>query len=186
MGGNDAKARLKRIIAEKSLIRGDALKLASGATSKYYFDMKPTMFDPEGAGLIADLIIAALAGAKVDLIGGLEMGAVPIVACVAQRSFPARPIAGFFVRKQPKDHGTQRLIEGTPRGMDMRGKHVALLEDVTTTGGSVMKAVNAVRAEGAVVETIITIVDRLEGAAANLAREGLRLVPLITAVEFDL
>ena len=107
-------------------------------------------------------------------IGGLELGAVPIVAAVCACSVRHRPILGFVVRKERKGHGTDNRIDGNFRP----NTTVALCEDVTTTGGSVMQAVRAVREQGATVKKIITIVDRLEGATDSLAREGI-------ALEFD-
>jgi orotate phosphoribosyltransferase len=177
----DKRERLRRIIKARSLLSGKEFTLASGRQSGFFFDMKKTMFDPEGAALVADLIFAAIKGDHaVRSVGGLEMGAVPIVAAVAMRSYPEQPISGFFVRKEVKDHGTKKLVDGC---LDP-GSKVILLEDVTTTGGSVMKAVKAVREMGCTVETVVTIVDRLEGAAANLAKEGLKLVPIFVATEF--
>ncbi|MEE8544181.1 MAG: orotate phosphoribosyltransferase [Alphaproteobacteria bacterium] len=190
VGGRTAadprKARLIRIIEERSLWRQADFELVSGAASTFYFDMKPTAFDPEGASLIAELILEALAADRVDLIGGLEMGAVPIIACVCQLSHRARPIAGFFVRKEAKDHGTKRLIEGVPRDQELAGKHAVLVEDVTTTGGSVLAAVGAARDAGCRVSKVVTVVDRLQGAGDNLGRHGIELVALLSAEDFDL
>ena len=174
--GTDARTRLLAIIRKKSLLRG-TFKLVSGATSDYYLDMKPTTFDPEGATLIAGIICGMLADdADVDSIGGLELGAVPIVAAVCAESFKGRPVNGFVVRKEKKGHGTDQKIDGNFKP----NTTVVLIEDVTTKGGSVMQAVNAVRAQGATVKKIITIVDRLEGAAENLKKEGLALAPIFT------
>lgn len=174
--GTDARTRLLEIIRRKSLLRG-TFKLVSGATSDYYLDMKPTTFDPEGAALIAEVICGMLADdADVDSIGGLELGAVPIVAAVCAQSFQSRPVNGFVVRKEKKGHGTDQKIDGNFKP----NTTVVLIEDVTTKGGSVMQAVNAVRAQGATVKKIITIVDRLEGAAENLKKEGLVLAPIFT------
>ena len=114
--------------------------------------------------------------ADVDSIGGLELGAVPIVAAVCAESFKSRPVNGFVVRKEKKGHGTDQKIDGNFKP----NTAVVLIEDVTTKGGSVMQAVNAVRAQGATVKKIITIVDRLEGAEANLKKEGLVLAPIFT------
>ena len=175
-GGTDARARLLEIIRQKSLLRG-TFKLVSGATSTYYLDMKPTTFDPEGATLIGEIICDMMQNdTDVDSIGGLELGAVPIVAAVCAQSFRSRPVNGFVVRKEKKGHGTDQKIDGnfTPNTT------VVLIEDVTTKGGSVMQAVNAVRAQGATVKKIITIVDRLEGAEANLKKEGVVLAPIFT------
>ena len=174
--GTDARARLLEIIRQKSLLRG-TFKLVSGATSNYYLDMKPTTFDPEGATLIGEIICDMMQNdTDVDSIGGLELGAVPIVAAVCAQSFRGRPVNGFVVRKEKKGHGTDQKIDGNFKP----NTTVVLIEDVTTKGGSVMQAVNAVRAQGATVKKIITIVDRLEGAEANLKTEGLVLAPIFT------
>jgi orotate phosphoribosyltransferase len=175
-GGTDARARLLEIIRQRSLLRG-TFKLVSGATSNYYLDMKPTTFHPEGAMLIAEIICDMLQGdSDVDSIGGLELGAVPIVAAVCAHSFRNRPVNGFVVRKEKKGHGTDQKIDGNFKP----NTTVVLIEDVTTKGGSVMQAVNAVRAQGATVKKIITIVDRLEGAEENLKKEELVLAPIFT------
>ena len=169
------KARLIEIIAEKSLLDSGSFRLASGVDSGYYFDMKPTALDPEGANLVAEQILAAIAGETVDAIGGLALGAVPVVAAIVQKSAASgRPIPGFYVRKEQKECGAERLIDGNLAP----GSTVVIVEDVTTTGGSVMKAVAAVREFGCSVDTVVTIVDRLEGAEANLAEHGLRLIAL--------
>jgi orotate phosphoribosyltransferase len=175
----DPRARLAEIIKQKSLLRG-TFTLASGATSNYYLDLKPTTFDPEGAALVAEIVCGMLAGdPDVDSIGGLELGAVPIVAAVAARSFSARPVNGFVVRKEKKGHGTDQKIDGNFKPNTI----VVLIEDVTTKGGSVMQAVRAVRAQGATIKKIITIVDREEGATENLRKEGLVLAPIFTTSE---
>ena len=171
-----AKARLLEIIKAKSLLLGE-FKLVSGAVSNYYLDMKPTMFDPEGAHLVAELVCDLIADERdVEAIGGLELGAVPIIIAVCARSWHGRPVDGFVVRKEIKDHGTERKIDGNFKP----DSNVILFDDVTTKGGSVMKAVHAVRARGATVKKIITLVDRLEGAEENLGKEGIELVALYT------
>jgi orotate phosphoribosyltransferase len=174
----EKKARLLAIIREKSyLTAGGPFKLASGGTSDYYLDMKPTMFSPEGLNLIADIVYDMLREDRsVDAVGGLELGALPITNAVSMRSWADRPIDGFVVRKEKKGHGTDRKIDGNFRP----NSKVVLFEDVTTRGGSVMEAVHAVRARGATVTKIITIVDRLEGATENLQKEGIELVPVFT------
>ncbi|MGH7091722.1 MAG: orotate phosphoribosyltransferase [Stellaceae bacterium] len=175
---SDKMQRLLAIIREKSFLRGE-FKLVSGAVSNYYLDLKPTMFDAEGASLLAELVYDRLKDKRIGAIGGLELGAVPIVVGVVARSWSERPIAGFVVRKEKKGHGTDNRIDGNFSA----AAEVALMEDVTTTGGSVMQAVRAVRAQGGTVRTILTIVDREEGARANLAKEGLALDALFTARE---
>ncbi|HEY7301214.1 MAG TPA: orotate phosphoribosyltransferase [Xanthobacteraceae bacterium] len=172
------KKRLLGIIKERSLLKGGRYKLVSGEWSDYYLDMKPTTFTPEGQNLIAEIIYSMLRDDKdVSAIGGLELGAVPITILVSARSWSDRPIEGFVVRKETKGHGTDKKIDGNFKP----NSTVVLFEDVTTKGGSVMQAVRAVREQGATVKKVITVVDRLEGAAENLAREGITLVPIFTA-----
>ncbi|MBL8567091.1 MAG: orotate phosphoribosyltransferase [Hyphomicrobiaceae bacterium] len=139
----DARSRLIEIVRERSYRYGTEITLASGRRSLFYFNMKPTMLHPDGARLIATLILDRLAadGVDADLIGGLEMGAVPLAAAVtAVSSMEGRPIGAFFVRKQAKEHGTKSLVEGLAAGETMAGKRVVIVEDVTTTGGSAIKA----------------------------------------------
>jgi orotate phosphoribosyltransferase len=184
-GRGAARERLIAIIKQRSFQSGREVKLASGRTSTYYFNMKPTMLDAEGAHLIATLIVEAIAGRGAELIGGLEMGAVPIASAVAAVSHAAgKPINAFFVRKQAKEHGTKSLIEGLPEGETIRGKRVIVVEDVTTTGGSAIKAAEALRAEGAEVVGVVTVIDRQEGAGEAFAKAGLTLTPLLTLADF--
>jgi orotate phosphoribosyltransferase len=186
-GGKDAalKARLIDIIKARSFQSGKEVKLASGRTSTYYFNMKPTMLNAEGAHVIATLILAAIADMHADLIGGLEMGAVPLASALAAVSHAGKqPVNAFFVRKQAKEHGTQSLIEGLPNGDSLKGKRVVIVEDVTTTGGSAIKAAEAVRAEGAEVVGVVTVIDREEGAADAFAAANLKLTPILTLADF--
>ncbi len=181
----DARARLIEIINTRSFQSGKEVTLASGKTSTYYFNMKPTMLDAEGAHLIATLILEAIDGLGAQLVGGLEMGAVPIASAVAAVSqTTGKPVNAFFVRKQAKDHGTKSLIEGLANGETMQGKKVVVVEDVTTTGGSAIKAAEALRAEGADVVGVVTIVDRQEGASEAFAAAGLKLTPILTLEDF--
>jgi orotate phosphoribosyltransferase len=172
------KARLLSIIKERSfLTKGGPFRLASGAMSDYYLDMKPTMFSPEGLSLIAEIVFSLLRDDEsVEAIGGLELGAVPMISAVCMRSHGERPVDGFVVRKEKKGHGTDRKIDGNFRP----GSNVVLFDDVTTRGGSVMQAVHAVRAQGATVRKVIAVVDRLEGATENLKQEGIELVAVFT------
>ena len=127
MTTTDAHARLYESVRTKSFVKGHVV-LASGKESDHYFDMKPTMFDPEGAELLAELIYARIAETDTDIVGGLEMGAVPLitpVSIVGRRA--GRTLPGFFVRKTVKDHGTKKLIDGLS---DVSGKRVAIVEDV--------------------------------------------------------
>ena len=179
------RARLIEIIKARSFQAGGEVKLASGRTSTFYFNMKPTMLDAEGALLIARLVLAQLDGIEAGWIGGLEMGAVPIAASVASTSAAGpRRVNAFFVRKQAKEHGTRSLIEGLAPGQSLRGQKVVIVEDVTTTGGSALKAVETVRAEGGDVACVVTIVDRKEGAVATFAEAGIIFLPLLTVDDF--
>jgi orotate phosphoribosyltransferase len=174
------KARLLEIIKDKSLLTKGEFKLASGAVSTYYLDMKPTTFDPEGSSLVAEIVYGMLKDEHdIDAIGGLELGAVPIIGNVCMRSWPEHPMTGFVVRKEKKGHGTDKKIDGNFKP----NTTVVLFDDVTTKGGSVLQAVYAVRDKGATVTKVITIVDRLEGAAENLRKEGIELVPIFTTRE---
>jgi len=172
--------RLFELIKERSFRRGN-FTLASGKQSSYYFDSKPTMLHPEGATLLAQLIFDAIKDVNADCVGGLEMGAVPLIAPVAIQSLEAgQPLMGFFVRKAPKDHGTKQRVEG----IDMAGKTAVIVEDVTTTGGSAMQAVEEVKKAGGKVALVISILDRGEGARELYAAAGVPFTSLFTAEEF--
>ncbi|MBL8658162.1 MAG: orotate phosphoribosyltransferase [Rhodospirillales bacterium] len=173
-------AALLARLRDLALVSGREMRLASGRTSNIYFDMKMAMFDPETAGLIADAVLDKLRQRDAHQIGGLEMGAVPIIGAVVCRSYPDYPVNGFFVRKSVKAHGTSKKIEGH---FDPAATTV-LIEDVTTTGGSVLDALRAVREAGGSAATVLTVVDREEGARANLAAEGVELVALCTRSDF--
>lgn len=179
------RRRLFEIIREKSFSRGPEITLASGRKSNFYFNMKPTMLDGEAANLIAEMLLERLKEARADLVGGLEMGAVPLVSLIAAAAHRAGlPLGAFFVRKQAKGHGTQQRIEGLAPGEVLSGKRVVILEDVTTTGGSAIQAVEECRAVGAELVGVITLVDRGEGAADAFAELGLPLDRLFGAREF--
>jgi orotate phosphoribosyltransferase len=135
-----SRARLAEIIRKRSFGRGE-ITLASGRKSDFYFNLKPTMLDPEGAALLAELTYEALKDDGLDYVGGLEMGAVPLAGAIAQLSWiKGHPIAAFFVRKKPKEHGARLAVEGLASGETLQGKRVVIVEDVTTTGGSALKA----------------------------------------------
>jgi len=176
----ELRDRLFTLLKEKAFKRG-RVTLASGRESDFYFDMKPAMLDPDGAGLMADLILQQLQHVKADCVGGLEMGAVPLIAPVAMRSLGVgRRLPGFFVRKTIKDHGTKKRVDGT----DIAGKTVVILEDVTTTGASAMDAVKAVEEAGGKVALVLSILDRGEGAAELYAKAGVPFTSLFRAEEF--
>ena len=183
-GKHDYRAELFELIRTRSFGRGRIL-LASGRESDYYIDMRPTTVHPAGATCVGELIVDALESVAVDFVGGLEAGAIPIATAVAIASHRrGRDIGAFFVRKKVKDHGAKKTIEGLPKGESLRGKNVVVVEDVTTTGGSSMQAIEALREEGANIVLVLTIVDRLEGAQENFAAEKLEFRALYTADEF--
>jgi orotate phosphoribosyltransferase len=175
------RQRLLGIIRHKSLLQQRDFLLASGRSSSFFFDMKRTIFDPEGASLAADLLFNRIKDEQVDYIGGLETGAIPIVAAVCAKSWPEQPIKGFFVRKEAKGHGTDQRIDGLLEN----GSRVILFEDVTTTGGSVMQAATAVRQRDCTIVKIIAIVDRLEGADQNFKNAGINFESLFTWRDFS-
>jgi orotate phosphoribosyltransferase len=179
-----SRARLHDIIRRRSFGRGE-VTLASGRKSDFYFNLKPTMLDPEGAALLAEVTYEALRDDELDYIGGLEMGAVPLAGAIAQLSWlKGHPIAAFFVRKKPKEHGARLAIEGLSRDETLEGKRIVVIEDVTTTGGSAMKAVEALREVGANVVLVLTMVDREEGANDTFAQAGLPFRSIYKASEF--
>jgi len=175
------RQRLLGIIRRNSLLQNRDFVLASGRSSSFFFDMKRTMFDPEGAALAADLLFDRVRDEPVDFIGGLETGAIPIVAVLCTRSWPEKPLKGFFVRKEAKGHGTDQQIDGLLES----GSRVILFEDVTTTGGSVMQAAAAVHRRGCTILKIIAIVDRLEGADQNFKDAGINFESLFTWRDFS-
>jgi orotate phosphoribosyltransferase len=175
------RERLREIIKEQSLLRDHDYLLASGKKSDYYFNMKKTTFNAEGAYLIAEMVYDIVSNENGVYIGGLANGAIPIVSTVVMVSAAHNPIMGFYVREEVKNHGTQNLIEGHIED----GAGVILFDDVTTTGGSVMRAVEAVRQRNCKVLKVITIVDRLEGAAETFRRQGMEFISLFTTRDFD-
>jgi orotate phosphoribosyltransferase len=138
-----------------------------------------------GETLLAELTYEALKDDRLDFVGGLEMGAVPLAGAIAQLSWiKGHPIAAFFVRKKPKEHGARLAVEGLAKGENLQGKRIVIVEDVTTTGGSALKAVEAVRDAGGEVVLVFTMVDREEGATETFAEAGLEFRALYKAGEF--
>jgi len=177
------KERLKQLLLQKSYERR-TVTLASGKTSDFYFDGKQTTLDAEGSLLVGRLFWEAIAssGRRVEAVGGPTLGADPIVTAVSLTSaLRGRPIPAFIVRKEPKKHGTGAWIEGEKNLKP--GMQVALVEDVVTSGGSLLKAVEKVRKAGYFVSLLLTIVDREEGGAENIRRAGYPLISLFTKTE---
>jgi len=181
----DDREELREIIRRRSFRQGGEFTLASGRKSTIYFNLKPTMLDPEGARLLGAALAKHAAQLGADYVGGLEMGAVPLVAVTAALSAVAnRPVRAVFIRKAAKEHGTKSLIEGLAEGESLAGIEILVIEDVTTTGGSALKAIDALRAEGAQVAHVLTVVDREEGAADAFAEKGVHLHALFRKSEF--
>jgi orotate phosphoribosyltransferase len=155
--------------------------LASGAKSSFYFDGRLVALSAAGASCLARYLLAHIPADEYDAIGGLVMGAVPIAAAVACASFEVgMPKSAFFVRKEAKTHGRGRRIEGPLAA----GSRVVIVDDVATSGASIMDAVRAVEAEkSCVVTRVVAIVDRQQGARALFDREGYLFDPIFTAAE---
>ncbi len=176
-----AHDRLVALLAERSAQRGNFV-LASGRKSTLYIDARLTTMSPEGLALIGPLALQRIGevGWKVDAVGGLTLGADPISYAIAYAStFSNRMIRAFTVRKEVKDHGTGRLIEGP----FLKGDTVVVVEDVITTGGSALRAIEAIRRAGGIVAGVLALVDREEGGASVLTSAGLHVVSLTRASE---
>ena len=158
-----------------------AVTLSSGKKSDFYLDLRTTLMRPLGQKLAGELLLAKLlaSGAPVEAVGGMAVGAVPLVSAVlsaAAQQDAATPLVGFFVRREAKKHGLGRQIEGAFRS----GMTVALVEDTTTTGGSTLEALDLVEAAGGKVARVLCLVDRSEGAAEAFAARGVKLEALFT------
>ncbi|HVA88332.1 MAG TPA: orotate phosphoribosyltransferase [Chloroflexota bacterium] len=163
------RARLNELIRERAVRHGDFV-LRSGARSSFYLDCRQVTLHPEGAYLSAVLILDRLRTLPVHAVGGPALAAVPIVGAVCALSFAqGRPLAGFVVRKEAKDHGTGNLIEGPLAP----GSTVALVEDTLTTGGELLRAAAAVRELGCLVAGAVCLVDRGAGALDALHEHGI-------------
>jgi orotate phosphoribosyltransferase len=175
---DDARRRelLDLILAHS--FRRERVTLSSGRESDFYLDLRTTLMRPRGVRLAGQLLFERLgSGPRVDAVGGMAVGAVPLVSAVllaAAVEEPETPLLGFFVRKEAKGHGLGRRIEGgfAP------GQLVALVEDTVTTGRSTLEALDAVGAEGGKVSRVLCLVDRGEGAADAFAARGLALESL--------
>lgn len=168
----DDKARLKAILLEKSYRQGK-FKLSSGKESDFYIDGKQTTLSAEGGYLTGKLLFDLIrqSGKKIDAVGGMTLGADPIVTAVSVVSFlEKQPVPAFIVRKESKKHGTEAYIEGQQN--IPAGATVALVEDVVTTGGTLLKVIDRVEAQGYKVGLVATIIDREEGGAEALAAKG--------------
>lgn len=176
------KARLIEIIIDKSFQYRDnpPFTLASGKTSNYYFNCKPTTLDPEGMNLIGGIIFQMLADADVTATGGLTLGADALANALAVISYQqGKPIKAFIVRKDVKDHGTKSAIEGGVQG----GERVVILDDVITTGGSTITAIEKAKGAGLVIDRVIALIDREEGGRENILAHIPRVDAVVTRSE---
>lgn len=173
------RTRLKTLLQTVALKRGHFI-LASGAESSYYLDVRLISTHPEGALLVAQAFLELLKDEPVAAVGGPVLGAAPMVGTLASESFRAgRPLPVFLVRKEAKGHGTGRQIEGHFPA----GGPVVLIEDVVTGGGSVLKALEAVRDAGGLVTRVLAVVDRGAGGREALAAAGVRFDALFRVEE---
>ncbi|KXZ59301.1 orotate phosphoribosyltransferase [Microbacterium sp. AG790] len=156
------------LIAAEAVFHGD-FTLSSGKKATYYVDMRKLTLDHRAAPAIGRLVLDAVRDLEVDAVGGLTLGADPIANAVMHASVAAgTPVDAFVVRKEPKDHGRGRQIEGA----EVAGKRVVIVEDTSTTGGSPLKAAEVVAAAGAEIVAVVTVVDRKTGAQAAVEAAG--------------
>lgn len=178
-------SRLVELVRELAFIDGgsdDAFTLASGRNSRWFFDTKPVMMHPEASHIIGELLNLRMDEMGADFVGGLELGAVPLTAIAVSTSPKDSPRRGFMVRKEPKGRGGRKTnnppgIEGTSLS---QGGKIVIVEDVTTTGGSAIKAVDRIHQDtNCEVIAVISIVDRQEGAGAAFSAAGIKFESLM-------
>jgi orotate phosphoribosyltransferase len=177
------KRELFDLLNREALKRGKFV-LSSGRESSYYLDGRIITLSPQGAYLVANIILEMAKGEVLDAIGGPTLGADPIVGALAAVSYiNQQPVKTFIVRKQAKEHGTQQQIEGPAL---QKGARVLLVDDVATSGKAILEAKLALDKIGVIAEKAIVIVDRNQGAAENLAKAGLKLESIFKIADFGL
>jgi orotate phosphoribosyltransferase len=182
-------ARLRELLDRDAVRRaapGETFTLASGKPSHYFVNGKEVTLRAEGLHLVATLMLERLVGTGVEAVGGMSIGADPIVgAIVALSAAGDQPLQGFLVRKTAKDHGLKDAVAG-PSLAGVR--RVAMVEDVTTTGGSTLTAIESLKAAAPEVEVVkvLTILDRQEGALKNFAAAGYHLEALLSRSDLGL
>ncbi|MCK9151246.1 orotate phosphoribosyltransferase [Methanobacterium alcaliphilum] len=172
----EQKMHLMNLLKENDVIKFGKFTLSSGKKSDYYVDMKKAITDPEILQSIAEIITDKISEDNIDKIAGPALGAVPIATAVSLNS--KKPL--LMIRKEKKDYGTSKLIEGDLKAHD----NVIVVEDVATTGNSLLKAIDAIEKNNGVVKRAFVVVDRCEGAAENFDKKGIKLEPLISIREF--
>lgn len=166
---SDIKERLINLLLERSFRYSEeaTIKLASGKMSNYYIDCRKTTYSPEGQFLVGNIIFEMIKDLKIDAIGGLTMGADPISCSVAFASHTHKnDIGSFAIRKERKEHGMQKQVEGDVK----EGDRVVIIDDVITTGGSTVKAIEAAKREGLDIVKVIVLVDREEGGKKEILK----------------
>ena len=177
---DELKTRLSALLGKEALKKGSFV-LSSGKISNYYLDGRIITLTAEGAYLVASIILELIRDKDIDAVGGPTLGADPIVGAVAALSHINKvPLQTFIVRKAAKEQGMQQQIEGPAL---KAGSRVVLVDDVVTTGKSLIEAKEALEEIGVIIEKVIVIVDRCEGARENLARQGLILESIFTIKE---
>jgi orotate phosphoribosyltransferase len=177
----ESRRRLLELFKARAFSFGN-FTLASGKTSKYYINSKKALFHSEAVALLGEAIWDRTKDLNIQAIGGLEVGAIPLAtAAVLHYHREGRSLEGFFVRKEAKGHGSRERLEGVVPA----GARVAMVDDVLTTGGSVLQAITEVESAGATVVTVVCIVDRLEGARELLAPKY-RYQPIFTIRDFGI
>lgn len=166
----DLEQQLLQLLKDRSFKQGGPFKLASGEISDYFMDGKMTAVSSLGAYLIGEVLYEWTKDANIDAIGGLQVGAVPLVAAaVISYHHHGRPIEGFWAREEAKTHGTKKVIEGGLKP----GMRVAVVDDVFTKGGSALKAAKAATEFGCKVVMVLALVDRLQGARELFRQNGI-------------
>lgn len=172
------RTKLLEAFKHRAFSFGD-FTLASGKKSTYYVNSKKAIFSSEVVNLLSEVLWDMTKDLNIDAAGGLEVGAIPMAAVLAQRyALHGKTLEGFFVRKQTKEHGAKERVEGVLKS----GMRVAVLDDVLTTGGSVLQAIEEIEKVGATIVAVVCIVDRLEGARAALAKYP--FLPIFTIRDF--
>lgn len=175
--------QLAKIIREKSYLEGDFV-LTSGKRSSYYFDCRQTALSSKGSFLMAKCFYRKLEPI-ITGIGGIELGAVPIISAITVFSFlEANPLHGFVIRKNAKEHGAKKVIEGL-NNFPKPGANVAIIDDTVTTGGSLLLAVEKAVEAKFVVSQVLCVLDREEGGKELLEEHGFKLDPLFTVKDFQ-
>ncbi len=180
---NDKKPQLKAELLKlvRGVVRRGKVTLSSGAVSDFYVDLRLLTLNPHGAYLVANLFQALLAQTDYDAIGGLTMGADPIVGAFCYHAYlKQQPINGFIIRKSAKEHGTRKSIEGPTIAA---GSRVVIVDDVVTSGASIATAYQAVSDCGAKVVKALAVVDREEGAAERVRQLGIDYAAILTRSE---